>query len=117
MAMPIPSPVRPAPPKSSEEADSKSRAEVESRAAKKDSGDWIPTWVGDDGIAVHEPRIIGGNVDHIWIGWFDDGRVALSRYLLLFVAIQMAGLPSLLAHFLDGIHHVLLLVGICVAKG
>ena len=117
MAMPIPSPVMPAPPKSSEEADSKSSTEVESRAAKKDSGHRIPTWVGDDGVAVHEPRIIGGNVDHIWIGRFDDGRVTLSRYLLLFVAIQMAGLPSLLAHFLDGIHHVLLLVGICVAKG
>jgi hypothetical protein len=63
MAMPIPSPVIPAPPKSSEEADSKSSAEIESRAVKKESGLRIPTWVGDDRIAVHEPGIVGGNVD------------------------------------------------------
>jgi hypothetical protein len=40
----------------------------------------------------------------------------LSRYLLLVAVIQMAGFLSLLAHHLDSIHHVLLLVGICVSK-
>jgi hypothetical protein len=47
----------------------------------------------------------------------DDDRVASSRYLLLFVAIQLASLPSLLTHRLHGIRHILLLAGICVPKG
>src|SRR5229473_7642347 len=87
VAMPVPSPVIPAPPKSSEETDSKSSAEVESRTVKEDSGLRIPTLVRDNGIAVHEPRIIRGDVNHIRIGRFNDDRVALSRYVLLFVAI------------------------------
>jgi hypothetical protein len=116
MVMPVPSPVVPSPTKSSKESDPESRAEVKPWAIEKDSGHWIPTWVGDDGIAVHKPRIIGGNVDHIRISRFDDDRVALSRDLLLVTAAQMASFPGLLAHFLNGIHYVLLLVGVCVAK-
>jgi hypothetical protein len=46
MAMPVPSPVIPVPAKSTEETDSKSGTEVESRTAIKDSGHRIPTWVG-----------------------------------------------------------------------
>src|SRR5580704_13707213 len=87
VAMPVPSPVIPAPPKSSEETDSKSSAEVESWTAIKDSGHGIPTWIGDDGIAVYEPRVIRGNVDYVWNGRFDGDRIALSRHVLLFVAI------------------------------
>src|SRR5580700_5353094 len=87
MAVPVPSPVIPAPPKSSEETDSKSSAEVESRTAIKDSGHGIPTWIGNDGIAVYEPRVIRGNVDYVWNGRFDCDRIALSRHVLLLVAI------------------------------
>src|SRR5580692_6613663 len=116
VAVPVPSPVIPAPPKSPEESNSESRAEVKSRTAIKDSGHRIPTWVGDDGIAVDEPGIIRRDIDHIRIGRLDDNRFAFGRYLLLVAAIQMAGLLSLLAHHLDGTHHVLLLVGICVSK-
>src|ERR1700682_1356607 len=116
MAMPVASPVMPGPPKSSEVSDSKSTTEGDCRAGKKDSGHRNPARVGDHRYAVREPRIIGRHIDHIRVGWFDDDRVALIRYLLLFIAIQLAGLPSLLTHRLDGIGHFLLLVGVCVPK-
>jgi hypothetical protein len=84
---PVPAPVIPAPTKSPKESDPEPRAEVEPRAVEKDAGHWIPTWVGNDGIAVYKPGIIGGNVDYIRIGGFDADRIALSRYVLLFTAI------------------------------
>src|SRR5882672_4689227 len=86
VAMPVPSPVIPAPPKSSEETDSKSGSEVESRTAIKDSGHRIPTWIGDNGRAVYEPRVIRGDIDYIRNSRFDGDRIALSRHVLLFVA-------------------------------
>src|SRR6266851_3011497 len=64
-AMPVISPVMPAPPKSSEVADSKSNTERESDAAPKNPGHRIPAWVRDDRRTVHEPRVIGWHVDHI----------------------------------------------------
>src|SRR5580700_2558034 len=79
VAMPVPSPVIPAPPKSPEETDSKSSAEEESGAAIKDSRHGIPTWIGNDGISVHEPRIVRRDVHHIRIDRLNDNRVALSR--------------------------------------
>jgi len=117
MAMPVASPVIPAPPKSSEEADSKPNTEGNCGAGKKDSGHRNPARVGDDRYPIHEPRIIGRHVDHVRVGRLDDDRVALSCYAFLFVAIQLASLSSLLAHRLDSIRHILLLVGICVAEG
>ena len=115
-AVPVISPVMPAPSKSSEEADSESKPEGDCRAGKKDSGHRIPTRIGDDRRSIHEPRIVGRHVDHLRVGWFDDDGAALRSHFLLFVAIQFAGLPGLLAHCLDGIRNVLLLVGIGVAK-
>src|ERR1700676_2588463 len=82
--VPVPSPVIPSPTKSSKESDSESRAEVKPRAVKKDSGHWIPAWVGDDGIAVYQPGIVLGDIDHIRFGRFDHDRVALCCYILLF---------------------------------
>src|SRR5882762_5338854 len=107
----------PAPSKSSEEADSKSKPEGNGGAVKKDPRHGIPAWICDDGLSIYEPRIVGRHVDHFRIGRFDDDGVRLSRYFLLFIAIQVTGLVSLLAHHLDGIGHVLLLIGICIAKG
>jgi len=117
MAVPVASPVMPAPAKSSEEADSKSKPEGNCRAVKKDPRYWVPTRVGDDRRPVHEPGIIGRNIDDLRIGRFDDGGVPLRRYLLLFIAIQVAGFARLLTHCLDGIGHILLLVGVSVPKG
>src|SRR5579864_8155725 len=117
VVMPVTIPVVPPPAKSPEETDSKSSPEVQSRAVKKYSGHGIPARVGKNGIAVHEPGIVRRDIHNIRIGRFDDNCIALSRYFLLVVAIQVACLPSLLAHCLHGVHHVLLLIGVCVAKG
>lgn len=117
VAMPVTAPMIPTPPKSSEEADSESNTERDCGAGKKYSGDRIPARVGNDRCPVHQPRIIGRHIDYFRVGRFDDNRVALSGYLLLFVAAQPACIPSLLPHGLHGIRHVLLLVGIGVSKG
>src|SRR6266404_3253450 len=114
MVMPVRSPVMPPPTESSEEADSKSSTERDCRASKEDSVHRDPTWVGPDWFRVHGPRIIGRHVDDVWVGWLNDDRVAFRGYLLLLVAKQMPYAPSLLAHRLDLVHYVLLLVGICI---
>src|SRR5713101_1354493 len=117
MPVPVASPVMPAPPISSEEADAEANSKPNPRSKQEDPRYGIPAWICDDRLAIHEPGIIGRHVDHLRIDWFDDDCVALSRYLFLFIAIQVAGLVSLLTHRLDGIGDILLLVGICVAKG
>ena len=117
VAVPVASPVVPAPAKSAEVTNSKSNSEGDCRACKKDSRHGIPAWICDDRVAVDEPRIVRRHVNHFRIGRFDDDGVALSRYFLLFIAIQVAGLVSLLAHHLDGVRHILLLIGVRIAKG
>ena len=117
MAMPVASPVMPAPAISSEKSDSEPDSKSNPRSAQKDSGHRIPTWICNDRVAVDEPRIVRRHVNHFRIGRFDDDGVALSRYFLLFIAIQVAGLVSLLAHHLDGVRHILLLIGVRIAKG
>ena len=86
-AVPVISPVVPAPPKSAEEADAKSKTERDCGAGKKDSGNWNPAGVGNNRCTVNEPRIIGRHVDHIRVGRFDDDRAALSGYILLLIAV------------------------------
>ena len=115
-AMPVVPPVTPAPTKPSEEPETKSDTEAESDAAPKNPGHGIPARVGDDRCPVHQPRIISRHVDYLRVGRFDDDRVALRRYLFLFVAIQAASLPSLLTQRLDGIRYILRMVGIGIAK-
>src|SRR6266852_6035259 len=116
-AMPVVSPVMPAPPISSEEADPEADSKSNPRSRQEDPRHGIPAWICDDRLAVHEPGIIGRHVDHLRIDWFDDDCVALSCYFLLFIANQVVGLVSLLTHRLDGIRHFLLLIGVCVSKG
>src|ERR1700676_31527 len=111
-AMPVVSPVAPAPPKASEVPDSKSKTERESDAAPKNSGHRIPAGVGDDWRAIHQPRIIGRHVNNLRISRFDGDCASLRRYLFLFVAVQMTGFLSLLTHLLDSIGHIVRLVGI-----
>ena len=117
MAVPVASPVMPAPTKSSEEAHPEANSKSNPRPGQEDPRHGIPAWIGHHRVAIDEPGIIGGHVDHLGIGRLDDDGVALRCYLLLFIAIQVAGLVSLLTHRLHGICHVLLLVGIGVAKG
>jgi hypothetical protein len=117
MAMPVASPVMPAPTISAEETDAEPDSKPNPHSGQENPRHGIPAWIGDNWVAIYQPGIIGRHVDHLRIGWFDDDRVALGRYLFLFVAIQVTGLVSLLTHRLHGIRHVLLLIGIRVAKG
>ena len=87
MATPVASPVMPAPPKAPEEADPEADSKSNPRSGNENSRHGIPPWICDDRLAIHKPRIIGRHVDHLRIGWFNDDRVALSCYLLLFIAI------------------------------
>src|SRR5467141_2982919 len=117
MAMPVASPVMPAPTIPSEETDAEPDSKSNPRPSQEDPRHGIPAWICDDRVAIHQPRIIGRHVNHLRIGRFDDDCVALRCYLFLFIVIQVASLVSLLTHRLDGIRHILLLVGIRVAKG
>jgi hypothetical protein len=117
MAVPVAIPVMPAPTIPSEETDAEPDSKSDSRSGQEDSRHRVPAWIRDDWLAIHEPRIIGGYIDDLRVGRFDDDGVPLRRYLLLFVAVEVAGLVSLLTHGLDGIRHILLLVRIGVAKG
>src|SRR5580693_10177298 len=114
--MPVISPVAPAPPNSSEVADAKSNSKAKADAAPKNPGNGIPAWIGNNWVAVHEPRIIGWDVDHFWIGRFNDDRAALRGHLLLFVAVQTAGVMGLLAQELHRICNILRLVDIGLAE-
>ena len=115
-AVPVVSPVMPAPPISSKKTEPEADSKSNPRSGQEDPGHGIPAWIRDDRLTVHEPGIIGRHVDHFRVGRFDDNRAALRRYLLLFIAIQVACLVSLLTHRLDGIRHILLLIDVCVAK-
>ena len=116
VAMPVASPVMPAPTISSEKAHAETDSESNPGSGEEDPGHGIPAWICDDRLAVYEPGVIGGHVDHLGVSGLDDDCVALRCYLLLFIAIQVAGLVSLLTHRLDRIRHFLLLIGVCVAK-
>src|SRR5712664_3462001 len=116
VAMPVASPVMPAPTIHSEETDAEPDSKSDPRFGKEDSWHGVPAWICDDWLAIHEPGIIGRYIDDLRVGRFDDDGAALRCYLFLFVAIQVASLVSLLTHRLDGIRHILLLVGIRVAK-
>src|SRR6266481_3715869 len=116
MAMPVASPVMPAPTISSEETDAEPDSKSNPRSGEEDSRHGVPGRIRDDRLAIHEPGIIGRYIHDLRIGRLDDDGVPLSRYLLLVIAIEVAGLVSLLTHCLDGICQILLLVGVCVAK-
>src|SRR5260370_21600687 len=87
MAMPVASPVIPAPTISSEATDAEPNSKSNPRSGEEDSRHGVPARIRDDRLAIHEPRIIGRYIDNLRIGWFDDDCVPLSRYILLFVAI------------------------------
>src|SRR6266849_3080169 len=115
-AVPVVSPVMPAPSISSEKAEPEADSKSNPRSGQEYPRHRIPTRIRDDRLTVHEPGVIGRHVDHFRVSRFDDDCVALSCYLLLFIAIQVAGLAGLLTHGLDGVRHCLLLIGVCVAK-
>src|ERR1700726_3114548 len=106
----------PTPTKTSKKADPEAQPKSNPYSGQKKPRLRIPAGICNDRRTVHQPRVVLGHIDHFGIGWFNDDAVSLSRHLLLFIAIQVPGVVSLLPQCLDGVRHILLLVGICVAK-
>src|SRR5712672_4230265 len=115
-AMPVVAPMAPAPAESAEISESKSNTERQSDAAPKNSRYRIQAWVGHDRPAIYKPRIIGRHVNRFRISQLDNDCVSLRRYSLLFIAIQVPSLLSVLTHLLNRIGHVLRIVRIRLAQ-
>src|SRR5712672_2413390 len=115
-AMPVIAPMAPAPTESAKISKSESNTERQSDAAQKNSRHRIPAWVGHDRSAIYKPRIIGRHVNRFRISRLDNDCVSLRRYSLLFIAIQVPSLLSVLTHLLNSIGHVLRIVRICLAQ-
>lgn len=115
--VPIGSPMIPPPSIATEETDSKTDAEREVGAAIPDSRIGVPSGPRHNRISINQPRIIRGNIDDFWVRRLNDDRRALRLNGLLRRVLKIAGLFSPLAHYLHGIHHVLFLIVVGVAKG
>src|SRR6266849_10314823 len=74
VAMPIISPVVPAPAKAAEEADSKAEAKRNSRSGKIQSWIPIPAWPDPDRLSIHKPGIIFRHVNNLRISRLDHDR-------------------------------------------
>src|SRR5260370_27536025 len=95
-AVQVISPVAPAPPKSSEKADTKSNTKAKADAAPINPGLGIPAGVSDDRRAIDQPGIIGGHAPHARIGTVNDDRAAPPSSFFLFLACRpccLRGLP------------------------
>src|SRR4029077_6093478 len=116
MVMPIETPMTPAPSKTAEVSDSEADTEGEVRTCIPNSGIRIPSRPRHYGISVNDPRIIRGDINHVRAGGLNDDRGILRGYGLLRRTLQIASFFRFLAHYLHGIHHVLLLVVVSVAQ-
>src|SRR5712672_3100027 len=115
-AMPVISPMAPAPAKSAEISESESNTERQSDAAPKNSRRLIPSGIDRYRPPVNQPRIIGRHVDHLRIGRFNNDCVSLCSDPLLLAAIQVPSLLSVSAHLLNSIGHILRIVRIRLAQ-
>lgn len=116
VATPIVAPVSPSPVKTAEETDSNACAPEESGARNIQS--WIPVPIGPNGerLSIYEPWVILRNINNLNVGWLDLDRLPLIADRLLRCCLQVAGLLCTLAHDLNSVHHVLLLVDVSVAQ-
>src|SRR5271170_8019700 len=116
-AAPAYAPMAPAPSVAAVEADAEADSTpIKRRAAPPDSGVGIPTGPGRYGIPVHQPRIIGGDIDHVRCSRLNDDIRALRLDGLLLRVLQIAGLLRFLAHHLNRVHYVLFLVVVGVTE-
>src|SRR6267143_3215861 len=116
LVMPVRSPMTPAPPISSVEADSEADSIRRVQAAIPDSGILVPSRPLLYRTSVDEPWIIFGDVNDFGASRRDDDGRVLGRYGLLLRSQKIARLLCPLAHHLDGVHHVLFLVVVSVAE-
>src|ERR1700688_3174852 len=116
MTAPVGPPVPPAPAKPAEKANSKAESKCNARAANVQSRIRIPSWPYSNGRSIHEPRVIFRHVNDIGIGWVDHNGLAVLAHLFLRCALLVARLLCAVAHCLNRIHHVLLLVDVSIAE-
>src|ERR1700685_3897059 len=110
VVMPIVSPVVPAPTVPTKKADSKAEANCNSRTIKEEPRIPIPVWPDPDGLSIHEPRVILRNVNNLRVGGFDHNCLSPLGYVFLRCAFYVPSIFRTLTHYLNGVHHVLLLV-------
>src|SRR6266404_7078477 len=77
VAMPIISPVVPAPAKAAKEADSKAETKRNTRSGKVQSRIPIPAWPGPDRLSIREPGIILRHVNDLRIRGLDHNGLPL----------------------------------------
>src|SRR5580698_1613452 len=114
---PVSAPVIPAPAVAAIETDSEANpAPIKARTAPPDSGIVVPIRPRGNGIAVNQPRIVSRNVNYLRVRGLNDDIRSLALHRLLVGRFQVARALRFLAHELNGVHHVLLLVVIGVAQ-
>src|SRR5467141_3266916 len=113
---PVRSPMTPAPPISSVEADSEADSVRWVQPVIPDSGILVPSRPRLYAISINQPWIIFGDVNDFGAGRLDDDGRVLGRYGLLLRVLKFARFLRALAHHLYGIHHVLFLVVVSVAE-
>src|SRR5271163_1357735 len=115
VVVPIKSPIVPAPPKSSVEADAEADSERKVRTAIPDSRIGVPARPWPYGTAINQPGIVGGDVNDIGVSRLNDDCRVLGCYCLLRRGLKIARLLGSLAHHLNCVHYVLLLVIVGIA--
>src|SRR6266481_1047364 len=114
--MPVRSPMMPAPPICSVEANSDADSVRWVQPVIPDSGILVPSRPRLYAISINQPWIIFGDVDDVGASRLDDDVRVLRRYGLLLRILEFARFLRALAHHLYGIHHVSFLVVIGVAE-
>ena len=116
VVMPIVSPVSPSPAKPAKEANSKAKTPSESWPREVQPRIPVPARPHPDGLSIDEPRIILRHVNNLGICGLNHNGLPLFAYLFLRSALQVSRLLRPVAHYLNRIHHWLLLVDVSIAK-
>jgi hypothetical protein len=87
VAMPVVSPVVPAPAESAKEADPKPEAKLNSRTGEKQPWIRIPARPDPDELSIHQPWVIFRHVNNLRVGWLDHNGLPLLAHLFLRCAL------------------------------
>src|SRR6266702_1843952 len=117
MVMPVRASVMPSPSISAEEPQFEACTKIKSGAVDEESWIRIPSRPDCYRTPIHEPRIVFREVNDFRIYGLNNDGLILIRYSFLRGRFQVSCVRRFLAHYLDGVHQVLLLVEICVAQG
>lgn len=116
VTMPVITPMSPPPAKAAKEAHSKTEAPCQARTLKVQPRIPIPAWPDRERISVDQPGIVLGYINHLRVGRCDHHGVPLVADCFLRCATQVAGFLRTIAHYLNSIHYVLLLIDVRIAE-